>query len=401
MKTHRHGSGRQPRRVLHIITRMILGGAQENTLLSCEGLNRSDEWDVILLTGPPRGPEGELLQRAVGGGIRTIVLPQLCRELSPRRDLQAFTHILGHIRSLRPHIVHTHSSKAGVLGRLAAYAARTPVVIHTIHGLPFHPYLPRWENTAYIMMEKAAARCSDGIVCVADAMRKQALDAGVGRPGQYRVIYSGMDVEPYLHPGDARRTLRSRLGFGPGDIVVTKIARLFHLKGHEYVLRAAPGIIRDCPSVRFLFVGDGILRSELEQKAEALGVADRVVFTGLLAPSRIPEIIAATDILVHASLREGLPRVAVQAMLGGKPVVCFDLDGAPEVVINGVTGLLAPPRSVDALGKAVTEMARRPGLARKMGEAGRKRVAERFTAEKMTEDLEELYRALDFSAKPG
>ena len=385
-----------PKHVLHIITRMILGGAQENTLISCEGLARSDEWDVTLLTGPALGPEGELLQRARDKGIRTIVLPHLRREPSPWHDFQAFRQILGYILSLQPDIVHTHSSKAGILGRFAACFARTPVVLHTIHGLPFHPYQSWWENKLYVLLEKAAARCSDGIVCVADAMRSQALNAGVGSPEQYQVIYSGMDVEPYRLGENVRCALRRRLGFSSSDIVVTKIARLFELKGHRYVLEAAPGVIEACPSVKFLFVGDGVLREELEEKTKALGLEDHVVFAGLYPPSGIPEVIAATDLLVHASLREGLPRVAVQALLGGKPVVCFDVDGTTEVVIDGETGRAVPPGSVEGLRNAIIELARNPSQARKMGREGQKKVREQFKSQKMVEKLKELYRTLDF-----
>ncbi len=383
-----------PVRVAHIITRMILGGAQENTLLTCEGLHRSCRWDVTLVTGPAIGPEGELIRRATSSGIRTIVVPELRRAIHPLRDTASFVKLLEIIRFLRPHVVHTHSSKAGILGRLAARAARVPVILHTIHGLPFHPYVSPLENTIYIAAERLGALCSDRLVCVADAMARQALAAGVGTPDRYVTIYSGMEVDAFLSADRHRRKARSEFGFCDDDIVIGKVARLFRLKGHRYVLAAAPEILRRCPRARFLFIGDGILREELQRQARELGVADRVVFAGLMDSSRIPAMISAMDIVVHASLREGLARVLVQALLCAKPLVSYDVDGASEVVVDGVTGRILPPRSVGRLAEAVCELIERPQQAAEMGREGRRRFADQFRAERMVSQLEGLYREL-------
>jgi len=392
-------------RVLHIITRMILGGAQENTLLTCEGLHASPEWRVALLTGPAIGPEGELIRRARSRGIRTVVLPAMRRNIHPLLDAGAFAGVLGFIREFQPDIVHTHSSKAGVIGRLAARAARVPVIVHTIHGLPFHPYQGRFSHAAFVAAERAAARCCDRLVTVADAMTRQALAAGVGRPEQYVTIYSGMEVEPFLsadcrrdavpHRGLGRReAARRALGFDDDDIIIGKVARLFELKGHRYVIEAAPEIVRRCPKARFLFVGDGILRPQLREQAERLGVADRIVFAGLVDSARIPDMVSAMDVLVHASLREGLPRAVVQALLAGRPVVCYDVDGAPEVVVDGVTGLLVPPESVQELAQAVVTLIEQPERASAMAREGQRRTAAAFSAQTMVLKLEQLYRAL-------
>lgn len=385
--------------VAHIITRMILGGAQENTLLTCEGLNRSAEWDVTLVTGPALGPEGELINRAIRNGVRTVIVPELRRAVHPWRDPASFAKLVGIIRRLRPEIVHTHSSKAGVLGRLAACAARAPVIVHTIHGLPFHPYESRCANAFYIASERLAARFSDSLVCVADAMRRQALAAGVGRPELYRTIYSGMEVAPFLHGARHRDGVRAEFGFSPQQVVIGKIARLFHLKGHKYVLEAAPEIVRRCPQARFLFVGDGILRDALQRRAERLGVADRIVFAGLVDSNRIPAMISAMDVVVHASLREGLARVLVQGLLSAKPVVSFNVDGAPEVIIDGQTGRLVPPGDVAELADAVAGLIEHPDAARRMALEGRRRFTDQFRAQTMVRKLQALYRELLDRAK--
>jgi len=373
---------------------MILGGAQENTLLSCEGLHRSAEWDTTLVTGPAIGPEGELIRRALAGGVPTIIVPELRRAVNPWRDAVSAARLLAVIRRLRPAVVHTHSSKAGILGRLAARAARVPVVVHTIHGLPFHPYERRAVNAMYVLAERAAARCSDRLVCVADAMASQALAAGVGTPQKYVTIYSGMETGLFLEAHRHRAETRRQLGFTDRDVVVGKVARLFPLKGHRYVLEAAPAILRRCPRVRLLLVGDGILRQDLQRRAEALGIADRIVFAGLVDASRIPAMISAMDVVVHASLREGLARVLVQAILCAKPVVSYDVDGAPEVIIDGVTGRLVRPQAVQELAEAVAYMIENPADADRMGQEGRRRFTDRFRAETMVSRLSGLYRKL-------
>ena len=383
-----------PVKIAHIITRMILGGAQENTLLTCEGLQRSSEWDVTLVTGPPIGPEGELIQRARNSNIRTIIAPEMRRAMSPWRDPVSAARLLAVLRALRPDIVHTHSSKAGVLGRLAARAARVPVIVHTIHGLPFYEYQSRLDHAIFVWSERIAARCCDRLVCVADVMAAKALAAGVGSPGLYKTVYSGMEVDTFLDAGRFRSEVRREFGFRDDEVVIGKVARLFDLKGHKYVIEAAPQILRRCPQTRFLFVGDGILRDPLQRRAAELGLADRIVFAGLVDSARIPAMISAMDLVVHASLREGLARVLVQGLLCGKPVVSYDIDGAPEVIIDGETGRLVPPESIDELAEAVIDLVEHPDGAARMGAEGRRRFKDQFRAETMVRRLEEIYRDL-------
>jgi glycosyltransferase involved in cell wall biosynthesis len=373
---------------------MILGGAQENTLHTCAGLNRSPEWQVLLVTGPPLGPEGELLSEARRRGIPCVVVPEMRRAVLPLLDAAALLRLVRIFRWWRPTIVQTHSSKAGMLARLAAWAARVPVIIHTVEGLPFHRYAPWWANAVFVAAERLAARVTDRTVCVARAMVDQARAAGIEPRGGYCVIRSGMDVDAYSPEDPRRGEVRRRLGFGPEDVVIGKVARLFELKGHEFVLRAAPLILERCPQARFLFVGDGVLRAELRALALDLGVAERVVFAGLVPPEEIPAHVSAMDVVVHASLREGLPRVLVQALLCEKPVVTYALDGAPEVILDGVTGRLVPPESVDQLAEAVVEAVEQPDRARAMAREGRRRFAEQFRISTMVRDTEALYRAL-------
>jgi len=386
--------GTGPVRVAHIITRMILGGAQENTLHTCDALHRRAEWEVLLITGPPIGPEGELLSEVRRLGIPHVVVPQMRRAVNPYLDAIAFRRLRKILGEWRPTIVQTHSSKAGILGRFAARRAGVPIVIHTVEGLPFHRYAPWYENAAFVLAERAVARVTDRTVCVAQAMVDQAAAAGIRPKGGYTVIYSGMDVDAYDDAGRDRDEVRKGLGLAPDDVVIGKIARLFGLKGHEFVIKAAPRVLLRCPRAKFLFVGDGVLMDDLKALAERLGVEERVVFAGLVTPERIPSMIGAMDIVVHASLREGLARVLVQALLCEKPVVTYALDGAPEVIIDGVTGRLVSPESVDELAEAMVWAIEHPEEARGMAREGKRRFADRFRIETMADDTERLYREL-------
>jgi len=378
-------------RCIHVITRLILGGAQENTLLTLEGLNRLPEYETLLVTGPAIGPEGSLLQRARRNNVRCLVLPSLQRAIHPWRDAVACRALLDLFRERRPDIVHTHSSKAGILGRFAAHRARVPVIIHTIHGPPFHPYQDPVSNWLFRSLERLAARYTSRLISVADAMTEAFVRAGVAPRERFATIYSGMEVEPFLHGHEVRPRVRKELGLEPDALVVGKIARLFHLKGHEDVLGAFAGVAPAFPRARLLFVGDGILREPLAAQAERLGVGDRLVFAGLVPPERIPDMIKAMDVLVHASLREGLARVLPQALLSGCPVISYDVDGAREVVRPGETGFLVPPRSVTGLRDAMLRVLRDVESARRMARRGRELFLEQFRHETMVRRIAEVY----------
>lgn len=374
-------------RVCHVITRLIVGGAQENTLASCIGL-RACGYEVDLVVGPQTGPEGSLHEQARAAGVPMIVLPELLRAPNPLADVPAARALTRLFRERRYDLVHTHSGKAGFVGRWAARRAGVPIVVHTIHGPSFYRYQNPVGNWLFCWAEKVAAEWTTQFVSVADAMTRQYLAAGVGRPNQYITIRSGMNVRAFL---EARPDpeLRARLGIGDGDLVVGKVARLFRLKGHQYLFDAIPRILREIPNVKFLLVGDGPYRERFERMA-----GPQVVFAGLVPPGEIPRYIALMDVLVHLSLREGLPRTLPQALACGKPVVAFDVDGAREVCRDGETGFLIPAEDTDRLAEAVIRLLRDPVLAHRMGATGRKLVAAEFDEERMVEQLDALYRRL-------
>jgi glycosyltransferase involved in cell wall biosynthesis len=381
-------------RIVHVITRMIVGGAQENTLLCCEDLIRHHGDEVLLITGPPLGPEGSLLDRARAGEVPLEIIPSLRRSIHPWRDAVSYWELKKSLRRFRPDVVHTHSAKGGILGRAAAWSLGVPAVIHTVHGAPFHPYQGRGARWFFQACERWAARHCHAIVSVADAMTDLMVSAGVAPREKFTTIYSGMEVEPFLHSGEHRERVRRELGYWPEHVVIGKIARLFKLKGHDDVIRAARDVIDAAPNVRFLFIGDGIFQERLRQQIAAAGLTDHFQFTGLVSPERIPELIAAMDIVVHASLREGLARVLPQALISGKPVVSYDVDGAREVVISNETGFLIPPRDVLMLAEKLKSLAADPALRDRLAQEGRQRFADVFRHERMTEQLREMYQSV-------
>jgi len=225
-------------------------------------------------------------------------------------------------------------------------------------------------------------------------MKEKSLKAGIGKNAQYSVIYSGFDVQPYLDADSRRNDIRKRLGIGEGQQVIGMIGRLYHLKGQEYLMKAFAEIAAKIPETRLLLVGDGILRKSLEEYAREKGIEDKVIFTGLVPPETIPGYVSAMDILAHTSLREGLPKAVAQGFAGGKAVVAFDVDGSRELVINGKTGFLIPPRDEGMLKEKLLWLLQNPGESHIMGNKGRERVEDLYPVHKMVERIENIYKKM-------
>jgi glycosyltransferase involved in cell wall biosynthesis len=380
-------------RVAHIITRMIIGGAQENTLYNCLDLIEHHGDEVLLITGPSTGPEGELLNKGRAGGLPVHLIDSLARAIRPWQDIQAYRQIVKQLKAFQPDVVHTHSAKAGFVGRAAAWG-RVPVVVHTVHGAPFHPYQSSAARKLFTALERWAAKRCHHMISVADAMTDLMVSAGVAPRDKFTTIYSGMDVEPFKHSHQHRHASRGELGLPESAVVVGKIARLFHLKGHEYLIQAARQVVQQNPNVHFLLVGDGILRSQLEQQIQQLGLVQHFHFTGLVPPERIPFHLSSMDMLVHTSLREGLARTLPQALIAGKPVISYDVDGAREVAIAGETGFLLPPKSIDELAQAILELATDSQMRHRLGQGGAQRFTEQFRHQNMTQRIRDLYLRL-------
>ncbi len=380
-------------RVTHVITRLIVGGAQENTITSVLGLRAKADVEVNLLSGPTTGPEGSLEPHVTNcPGLLTII-PELVRPVSPLRDWQALRKLTACFREQRPDIVHTHSGKAGVLGRLAAHTAGVPVIVHTLHGPSFGPFQGTLANFIFRAAERRAGRVTTHFISVAHAMTEQYLAAGIGKPEQYTRIFSGFDLNPFLNAKNEPE-LRAKLGFRPDDFVIGKVARLFENKGHEDLFQIAPALAQKFPQVKFLLVGGGILRARFEERVRRLGLERHFRFTGLVPPGDVAALVGVMDALVHLSRREGLARALPQALAAGKPIIAYDCDGAREVCLEGKTGFLLPAGDSAGLGQRIEQLISDRRLCAELGAQGREWVRERFSAQRMVDEIHALYVTL-------
>lgn len=382
-------------KIVHIITRLIVGGAQENTLITCKGLAERGH-DVTLITGPALGPEGQLYQQTQGQKYRILVVREMRRAIRPMLDFMSYYRIKGFLQGIRPDIVHTHSAKAGILGRRAAYTLRPrPKIVHGVHGLSFHPYQSARLNKLYITLERQAARWTDTFIPVADAMRDQSLAVGIGTNKPYVTAYSAIAAEGFYQTyseGD-RLDFRDRYNIPHDAVVLVSVARLFMLKGHDYIIASAKTLAQQFPQAIWLFVGDGNLADHYHHQLKELGLASRFRFTGLVTPEEVPLAIQASDILVHCSLREGLARTLPQAMLCKRPAISFDVDGAREVV-NENTGRLLEPKNVEQLTQACAELIADEALRQQLGQNGWQSVHQKFTPQTMVDTIEGVYKEL-------
>ncbi len=380
-------------RVTHIITRLVIGGAQENTVASVLGLRRKSGVEVHLISGPTTGPEGSLEPEVANiPGLLTIV-PELVRPIHPLKDWLALRRLEKMLRGQKPGIVHTHSGKAGILGRLAARRAGVPVILHHIHGPSFGPFQAAPANWIFTAAERHAARATTHFICSAQAMTRLYLTAGIGRPERFTRIFSGFPVEPFLNATNDL-ALRRQLGFDETHFIIGKIARLFKLKGHADLLAAFRSILPQIPHARLLLVGDGALRSEIEARARTPELAGKVVFTGLVPPGEVPRYVGIMDCLAHLSAREALSRALPQALAAGKPVVAYDFDGADEVCLENETGFLVRTGDVATVAQRLRQLAGDQSLRERLGQRGRQFVRENFPVEKMVDNIYDLYLRL-------
>jgi len=380
-------------KVCHIITRMILGGAQENTFLTCTGLAERG-WDVALLAGPQTGAEGSLQERCRDAGFRFEIIEPMLRQVSPVHDWRAVRAMQAWLERERPAVVHTHSSKAGILGRVAARRSGVPIIIHTVHGMSFNRTQNGLVRRVYRNLERYCAKFTDKIITVADAMIDQTVAAGVAPRDKCVTIYSGMEVDRFDPALYDRAAIRARYGV-PGDaVVIGTVARMFANKGYEQLILAMPSITRQAGRAHFLWVGDGPHREQYLRQLSRMGLRDRVHLTGLVPPEKVAECLSAVDILVHASQWEGLPRVVVQALLLEKPVVAFDVDGTPEVVLDGRTGVLVKLNDIEGLAGGAVRLTLDDALRARLGREGRQLCRARFDRHTMVGRIEGLYRDL-------
>jgi glycosyltransferase involved in cell wall biosynthesis len=377
-----------PVKVLHIITRLIVGGAQENTIYTAALLDQR-RFAVEVLSGPQTGSEGSLIEETRERGIPLTILPNLVRQVSPINDLLALWKLTRLMRQRRFQIVHTHSSKAGILGRLAARLAGVPVIVHTVHGWSFHDYMSPFVRSTYITLERWMATFSDALIVVTNKDIEKGLRHNIGRANQYRLIRSAVPLDEFDPSAGERSAARKEFGIPDDAIVVGTIGRFSEQKNPFDWARVAARVSRVQPGVWFLLVGDGPLRSDFEELLRKEGIADKTVLAGLRRD--VPRMISGIDIFLLTSLWEGLPRVIPQAMAMGIPVIANQVDGIAEAIQDEVTGYLCPPGDLDRMAERCVRLINQPDLRREMGLRGRSYATQEFDLQRMIEQIEALY----------
>jgi glycosyltransferase involved in cell wall biosynthesis len=378
-------------RVCHVITRLDLGGAQENTLYTVGHLG--PPYRAALVAGPGGILDDEARRIP---GVEVVYEPALVRPIRPHLDLQAVARLTRLFRDRRPHLVHTHSSKAGIVGRLAARRARVPVIVHTIHGFGFHVRQPAPLRAFLAAVERAVAPCTTHFIAVSRANLAEGIARGIVPPGRATLIRSGVPLaafeaaarDPALKNGHG---LRGELGLPPRAPLVGMIACLKPQKSPLDFVEAAARIGPRAPETRFVLVGDGELRGRVEARARALGLGDRLRLLGWRRD--VPRIMAALDVMVLTSLWEGLPRVLPEAIAAGVPIVATAADGTTDILRDGDTGIVCRPRDVEALAAGVLRLLREPGTGRDLARRARAVLPE-FDIDRMVRDQEALYARL-------
>ncbi|HMH52710.1 MAG TPA: glycosyltransferase [Candidatus Acidoferrum sp.] len=376
-------------RVVHAITRLTLGGAADNTLRQIAAMARAG-YDTTLAVGIAASEEN-FVERARRQDCRLVDVPTLDRDPAPLRDVRAVVTLVRLLRRQRPAIVHTHTSKAGFVGRLAARLARTPAIIHQPHGHIFYGYHGRAVTAFYVALERVAARWSDRVVTLTDREIEEHLDLGIGHRAQFVTVPSGVPTAELRARAPRRETARDALGLPADAFVVAALGRLVPVKGFDLLVEAMPALLAAVPAAHAVIIGDGPEEAALAARAERLGVLSRVRLHG--PSSDVAALLAAADVLAAPSRNEGMGRALVEAMALGVPVVGSDVGGIPSVVGDDEAGRVIPPDDVPALAAALIELGRDGSVRAKLAEVARER-AETFSTAVAETRMLDLYAAL-------
>lgn len=372
-------------RILHIHTLPVISGSGINTFLTMRGM-KGNRYEPVLACAPG----GALIDLVQRHGMEVKTFPSLVQPLHPLKDFQAILDLTGHLMTKRYQVVHTHNSKAGFIGRLAAKLARVPVIVHTVHGFAFHGQEPPWRRSLFRSLERLASHWCDQMIFISQPLIDWAVSEGIGCTGKMATIYSGIEMERF-HPVSVqeKHRLRAKWGLHEGDAVIGMVSKLWEGKGHAFLLRAFKEIKEEKPQAKLVIVGEGYLMESLKTLASRMELSEAVIFTGFLED--VPQIIATFDLAVLPSYFEGMGRVLLEAMAMEKPVVGTRVGGIPDLIEEGLNGYLVSPGNEKELAGAVLKILNDQDLALKMGQAGRKKMTERFSAESMVRSIEEVY----------
>ena len=373
-------------KVLYVHTLPVISGSGLAVYLMMRGLNK-DRYEVEFSCAPG----GPLIDKVASSGIKVYPIRHFVQRIHIIKDILALMELTLLIRRRRYAIIHTHNSKAGFIGRIAAKINGVPIIVHTIHGFAFHNFERPFRRKLFIMLERIVASFTNRLFVISMPLRDWGLKMGIGNHEKYVLNYDGIEIESFKKDFN-REKIRKELNLRQEDKVVGMVAKLWEGKGHKYLLEAAVTIINKIPNVKFMIVGDGYLRDYLLDYAKRLGISNYVIFTGFR--DDIPEITSIFDIACLPSLFEGMGRVLLEAQALGIPVVATSVGGITEVVKDNQTGILVNPADCHALATAIIRLLNDEALARKYQKAAREYIDEKFSARRMVENVDRVYSEL-------
>ena len=382
----------RPIRVARVIARLNIGGPAQHVTLLTAGLDRA-RFVTTLITGVVGGREGDFTEAARARGVEPVVIPELGRAIRPTRDLVALYKLVRLFRHLRPDIVHTHTAKAGALGRVAARMAGVPVTVHTFHGHVLEGYFSPAATRTFLAIERWLARGTDRLVTVSPRLRAQLLAMGIGRPDQVEVVPLGLDLGRFrLGRSASAPALRASLGLAPGTPLLGSVGRLVPIKDHPTLFRAVAQLGPDGEAAHLVVVGDGEDRPALARLAQALGVSARVHFLGWRAD--LETILNELDVVICSSRNEGTPVALIEAMAAGVAVLSTEVGGVADLVTHGETGWLVPPGDPSAMAEAIRHLLAEPSLRARLAAAGQAVALDRHDVTRLIARIERLYTGL-------
>jgi len=376
---------------LHVITRLEKGGAPSVLL---EVLRRCDakQFEHHIATGIASEPENDMILYAKNLGLRVFVIPTFVRDIHLFLDLITLLKLYFLVRKGGYDIIHCHTSKGGFIGRLAARLANARCIIYSPHGDIFEGYFGKIKTHFFTWLEKFAAKFTDKIITLTKSGIEPYVKAGIGNPSQFEYIYNGVDIQALEKRKTDRTQKRQEVGIGNDCFVVVTAGRLVLVKGHTYLITAFAHVVKEIPNVRLVFLGDGELKEALFVQTKTLGLENHVLFLGMR--NDVPEIISASDLFVLPSINEGFGVVLLEAMAMKCPIVATNVGGIPEVVLDGETGILVPPKDPEQLARGIIKLLKDQTLARQLAESGYQRLKAYFDIKDTIVKIEHLYKEL-------
>lgn len=380
----------RPIRILQIITRLTTGGDTNVILDIAEYFNQNPAFTAELAVGPVPPTEADLTDWAYQRAIPTTIIPDMVNYISPSTNLAAIRQLRALMHRGRYDIVHTHSSVAGVIGRLAARSVGVPIIVHHVHGWGLQKGMSARMQLIYLTLERLCARMTDRLIAVSRSTIAKGLTYKIAPEQKFALIYNGIPLERFRQTVDHQQVRRA-LGLAPDSKLVGMIGRLDRQKNPLDFIRAAALVVQRAPNTQFLIAGNGSLRAECEQLIDQLGLQGTFFLLGFR--NDIDKIMPVLTMTALSSLWEGLPVVFQEAMSAGKPIVANDVDGASDVIIDGVTGFLVPPEQPDQMAERILRILNDEALCQRMGQQARER-SEPFSIKAMTSNIEGVYRQL-------